>query len=127
MKYESLFEEGSLWVLIAVPSIWAAHFLISYWAAAVWCTKIVADGGSLVPLQIGIGALTVVALLAILWLARHAASRYQGELGLDDGLTESSEVHRTRFLGHAALLLCMLSAVAVIFDAVPVVLNPSCR
>jgi hypothetical protein len=30
----------SLWLLVASPVIWAAHFLLCYGTAAVWCAKV---------------------------------------------------------------------------------------
>ena len=126
MRSESLFAAGSLWLLIAVPSVWAAHFLLCYWATAVWCAKFVGAGGPLATMQVVVGVLTAAALLTLLGLAVHASRRYGGRLGPDDDLVANSEPERSRFLGHTALLLCTLSAVAVIFDAVPVLVIATC-
>ncbi len=35
-------DQGSVWILVAAPSIWAAHFLLSYWVAAIWCGSLAA-------------------------------------------------------------------------------------
>lgn len=126
MRHEFLFQEGSLWPLIAAPSVWAAHFLLSYWIGAVWCARYVGDDGSLLWVQVSVGALTVAALLTLGWLARKAVRGYQGRLMIDDDLVGDSEQERTRFMGHATLLLCTLSAVAVVFDAVPVAIFATC-
>jgi hypothetical protein len=70
--------------------------------------------------------LTVAALALLAWIARHAVRRYEGRLLIQEHLTEPSEAERTRFLGHATLLLCSLSAVAIVFDAMPAVVFNSC-
>lgn len=127
MKYESLFEEGSLWPVIAALSIWAGHFLLSYWAAAVWCAKYAEGEGSLFWVRVAVGLLTLVALAAVGGLARHAMRRYRGRLAIEDDLVEDSEAERTRFLGHATLLLCTLSAAAIVLDVVPVMVFATCR
>lgn len=127
MRYESLFEEGSLWPVIAALSIWAGHFLLCYWVAAVWCAKFAEGEGSLLWVRVAIGVLTVVALAAVGWLARHAVRRYHGRLAIEDDLVEDSEPERARFLGHATLLLCALSAVAIVFDVVPALVFATCR
>ncbi len=127
MKQKTLFEEGSLWPVIAALGIWAAHFLLSYWAAALWCAKAADGSGSLFWVRLAIAVLTLLALAAIAWLARHAVRRYGGRLTFEDDLTEDSAAERARFLGHATLLLCALSAVAVLFDAVPAVVFSTCR
>ena len=119
-----LLEEGSLWIMIAAPCVWAGHFLLSYWAAAVWCAKLSQE--QILVVRLGVGGLTILALALVGWLARHAVRRYQGELLIRENLTEPTEAERTRFLGHAALLLCSLSAVAIVFDTMPVLVFDSC-
>jgi hypothetical protein len=121
-----LIEEGSVWIMAASPCVWALHFLFSYWAAAVWCAKVAERFGSILPVRLGVGALTVAALALLAWIARHAVRRYEGRLLIQEHLTEPSEAERTRFLGHATLLLCSLSAVAIVFDAMPAVVFNSC-
>ena len=44
----------SLWLLTASPTIWAAHFLLSYATAAIWCAKIAGPGGSLTTVRVAI-------------------------------------------------------------------------
>lgn len=120
-----LLEQGSLWVMIAVPSVWAVHFLLCYWIAAVWCAK-TAAGTSADGIRLGVGALTVLALAVIALLARHAVKRFNARLLTPKELTEDTEAERTRFLGNAALLLCSLSAIAVVFTATPVLVFDRC-
>ncbi|SFP43226.1 hypothetical protein [Tranquillimonas alkanivorans] len=121
-----LLEEGSVWIMIAAPCIWALHFLLSYWAAAVWCAKLADRYDPILPVRAGVAVLTLVALAVVAWLARYAVRRYQGRLLIQEDLTEHSEAERTRFLGHATLLLCALSAAAIIFDSMPILVFDSC-
>lgn len=123
---KGVLEEGSLWVTVAAPTVWAVHFLVSYWIAAVWCAKVTEGAGPLGPVRWAIAALTLAALALIGWLMRHARRRYHGEFLIDEDLTEDSEPERTRFLGHAALLLAGLSAVAVVIDALPILVFETC-
>lgn len=126
MRFEGLLEEGSLWIMVAAPTVWGAHFLLSYWVAAVYCARVGEDGDFLI-VRLAVGALTAVALALVGWLARHARRRYGGKLRISDDLVTDTEGERTRFLGHATLLLCTLSAVAILFDLMPVLFIGGCR
>ena len=121
-----LLEEGSLWVMIAVPSIWAVHFLLCYWVAAIWCARFSANEGSTDFMRLGLGVLTVAALLLVGLLAVHAIRRYRARLLTRKELTEDTETERTRFLGNATLLLCSMSAVAIVFTAMPLLVFDRC-
>lgn len=121
-----LLGEGSLWVMIAVPSVWAAHFLLCYWVAAIWCAKAAAAGASTDVMRLSLAALTVAALLLIGLLAAHAVRRYGARLLTRSELTEDTEAERTRFLGNAILLLCSMSTVAVVFTAMPLLVFDRC-
>lgn len=121
IRYEGLLAQGSVWVVAAAPTVWALHFLFAYWTGAVWCAKVAAADASVLPVRLIVGALTLVALALIGWLAWHARRRYRGRLRINDDLVADSEAERTRFMGHAALLLCTLSALGVIFDSLPAV------
>jgi hypothetical protein len=127
MRYEGLFEEGSLWVVIAAPTVWAAHFLVSYWGAAVWCARFAGEDDGLFWARMGILALTAAALGVEFWLGQHAWRRYGGRLRVDDELTRDTELERTRFMGHATLLLVGLSMIAILFDAMPALMFSTCR
>lgn len=121
-----LLEEGSLWIMVAAPCVWALHFLFAYWGAAVWCAKIPERTGEILVVRLGIGGLTVAALVVVAWLAWKAISSYRARLLIQENLTGHSEAERTRFLGHATLLLCCLSATAIVFDAMPALVFDSC-
>lgn len=106
-----------LWMLAAGPTVWAAHFLLSYSTAAVWCAKFAGSDGVLAPVHSAIGwytagALAAIAVVAVSGFRRHGHGFETHEHDLD------TPNDRHRFLGFAALLLAALSAVATIFVAV---------
>lgn len=111
-------DQGSIWILVASPSIWAAHFLISYWVAAVYCAKAPNAAPLMEPRWIAIG-LGVFCCALIGWLAWIAVKRYGGVFLIFEEITESSERGRDKFVGHVSLLLCVLSAVAIVFNIIP--------
>jgi hypothetical protein len=116
----------SLWVLAAPPSIWAAHFLLSYITAAIVCEKSAVATTDPASAQVAIavytaGALLVTALIARWGWRHHAAGG--AELSHDD----DSPGDRERFLGFATFLLAGLVAVAVIYLALSVALAGTCR
>lgn len=116
----------SLWLLIVSPTIWAAHFLVCYATAAIWCEKFAASMGALRPVRWAIAAYTILALVGIAlngWsgLRRH---RYgSGSLPHDFDTPED----RHRFLGFATLLLAGLSAVAVLLESMVIIFFRDCR
>ena len=104
----------SLWLLTASPTIWAAHFLLSYSTTAIWCAKWGGSGSSLTSVRVAIAIYTLVALLAIGVIGRMGFKRHthgEPELSQDSDTPED----RHRFLGFATFLLSTLSAVAVLF------------
>lgn len=112
-----------LWVLAASPSLWAAHFLLSYATAAVWCAKV---GGSLAFVRGAIAVYTAVALSAVAfvgWGGYRRHRRASAELPHDDDTPES----RTAFVGFATLLLSGLSAIAILYSALVVLFLRTCR
>jgi hypothetical protein len=113
-------------LLAASPTIWAAHFLLSYCTAAVWCAKLAPAGDTLGGAGVAIWIFTVAALAAIAAIGAHAWRRHRygdAELPHDFGSPED----RHRFLGFACALLSGLSAVAVLYSALAVGLVGSCR
>lgn len=123
MTYPRLIDDGSVWIVATPPVIWAAHFLLCYWLAAVWCA---AGLGPLAPVAWIVGGLTAAALAAIGWVARVALVRYGGGLAPGRAIARNDEADRRQFLGHVALLLCVLNAVAVVMTALPALVFPSC-
>jgi hypothetical protein len=123
---ETAEKNQSLWLLTASPLIWAAHFLLCYGTAAVWCAKVVGLGGPLDSVRLAIVIYTALALAAIGfigWVGYRRHSFGHAVLPHDDDTPED----RHRFLGFATLLLSALSAVAVIYAALVAVFIRSCH
>jgi hypothetical protein len=124
----------SLWLLTIAPAIWAAHFLLCYVSAAIWCAKFAPPGGSLGSIRAAIAWYTAVALVGITVIGWEGFRRHSyPSTGLGAGGTEAtthdldSAEDRHRFLGFATLLLAGLSAVGVLYAAVAATFFESCR
>lgn len=116
----------SLWMLTFGPAIWAAHFMLSYVSAAVWCAKVVGRLGSLGPVRIAVGMYTVIALLGIGLTAWRGYRRHSlGAPTLPHDRDTAADRHR--FLGFATLLLCGLSFIATIYVALAALFYTSCQ
>jgi hypothetical protein len=118
-------ENQSLFFLAASPVIWAAHFLLSYITAAVWCAKVVGPGGSLSGVRLAVAAYTTLALGGIGVIGWRAWRRHRYGTATVPHDYDSPE-DRHRFLGFSALLLSSLSAVAVLYAALAAVFIGSC-
>jgi hypothetical protein len=117
----------SLWLLIVSPMIWAAHFMVSYITAAVWCAKF-ADhrDASLGPVPWAIAAYTLLALIGIGLNGRSGLRRHNfGSESLPHDFDAPESRHR--FLGFATALLAGLSAIATVFAALVVIFFHDCR
>jgi hypothetical protein len=119
-------QEESLWILTISPTIWAAHFLLSYISAAIWCAKVVARDGGLEAIRLTVAVYTALALVGIVIVGWRGFSRqrFGNTTGPHDFDTRES---RHRFLGFATLLLSTLSAVATIYVTLVVVFIRSCH
>jgi hypothetical protein len=118
-------EKPSLLLLAASPLMWAAHFVLCYATASIWCAKVIGPGGSLATVRIGIVVYTALAFAGIGIVGLNGYRRHSlGDAALphDDDTPED----RQRFLGFATLLLSALSAVAVIYAAAVVVFIERC-
>lgn len=115
-----------LWLLIVSPTIWAAHFLLCYITAAVWCAKFAPRDGSLGPVRWAIAGYTLVALAGIWFNGRSGLRRHRrgSETPAHDFDTPGD---RHGFLGFATVLLSVLSAVATVFAALVVIFFKDCR
>jgi hypothetical protein len=119
-------ENESLWILTVSPVLWAAHFLLSYLTAAIWCAKLAGPEGSLGGVQVAIAIYTVLALLGIGITGRIALRRHQfGSATVPHDFDTPEDRHR--FLGFATLLLSGLSAVATLYVALVAVFIRSCH
>lgn len=123
-------ETGSgtdLWSVIIAPTIWALHFLACYVVAAIYCEKIGREA-PLGDIRALVLIVTIIALGAIAWLGVklwkvHARSLTDNDFEYEHNTPEE----RHRFLSHVALMLCVLSAVAVIYVTIPMLYLESCR
>ena len=119
-------EKESLWFLIVSPTIWAAHFMLCYITAAIWCAKFAPRFGSLEPVRWAIAVYTVVALAGITWNGWSGLRKHRfGSESLPHDFDTPGDRHR--FLGFATLLLAGLSAIATLFAATVVVFFEDCR
>ena len=116
-----------LWRVIASPIVWAVHFLFCYVYGAIYCEKLGRDA-PLGDARTAVIIATIVALALIgffalqLWRVR-ARSLTDNDFEFEHNTPEE----RHRFLSHVALMLCVLSAVAVIYIAIPMLYLASCR
>jgi hypothetical protein len=119
-------DKESLWLLTVSPTIWAAHFLLCYLTAAIWCAKFAGAESSLNGVRVAIAIYTAGALAGIIangWVGwkrhSHALEATQHDFDSREG--------RHRFLGFATLLLSALSAIATIFVAMVALFFEDCR
>ena len=115
----------SLWALAVAPGTWAAHFLFCYAVASIHCAKAGRLAG-LAAIRGEIGAATVVAL-AIVAIAAFVAWSQSRIAGDAPPHRHSTDEDRTRFLAVAKLLLAGLSAIAIVFTALPAFVIGDCR
>jgi hypothetical protein len=119
-------ENQTLWILPAAPAIWAAHFLLCYVTAAIWCGKLAGPGASLGTVRVAIAGYTAVAFAGIAiigWVAYRMHSLGNETVPHDADTPED----RHRFLGFATLLLASLSAVATLYTALAAVFIGTCH
>lgn len=117
-------EAESLWRITLAPVTWVAHFVTSYALTSVICAK---APDRLDAARFGLAAATVLALAVILWLGLRAWRQWdlRNSGDFSNALGEAEDRHQ--FLGHAAVLLAIISAIGVIYGALPVLLLDSCR
>ncbi|SER74924.1 hypothetical protein SAMN04490244_102404 [Tranquillimonas rosea] len=125
-RHPRLIDEGSLYILVASPTIWAAHFLLCYWIAAIYCAKAASSELLSVGTKGAIWGLTAVALLGVGAVALKAWRRYNADFVINEEMTRDTDEERKSFTGHVALLLSLISTVAIVFTALPSVIVPSC-
>jgi hypothetical protein len=116
-----------LWSVIIAPVIWALHFLFCYVFAAIYCEKLGRDASLNTATWVVIGA-TIVALGGIGWSSLRLW-RVRGRSLTDDDFEfeHNTPEERHRFLSHVALMLCVLSAVAVLYVTIPMLYLSTCR
>lgn len=115
-------------VLLAGPVIWFAHFMVVYMVAEAGCTG---SGPGLrlfdppVPAAVTVVA-TVVAVVACLGFAGWAFRRLRRGSPQGEADEEASARGRHDELAMIGLLLSLLSAVAVLFVAAPILVFTGC-
>ncbi|QUS35263.1 hypothetical protein [Falsirhodobacter algicola] len=117
-------ERASLMRITFAPTVWAIHFLLCYAGAAVWCAKFGHTLG-VTFLRMSIAALTIAALGAIGALALRSWRQWQPRDTSAEALSKPESRHH--FLGHAAFLLSIISAIGVIYVALPALFIQDCR
>jgi hypothetical protein len=116
----------SLWLLTVAPAIWAAHLLLCYITAAIWCAKFASYGGPLGGIPTAVMWYTAVALLGIGITGWEGFRRHSfGTEATTHDLDTMEDRHR--FLGFATLLLSGLSAVGVLYAALAAMYFDTCR
>ena len=127
-------DRDSLWLLTVAPTVWAAHLLLCYVTAAIWCAKFAGPTGSLNGVPQAVAWYTAVALGAIAVVGWEGWRRHRyPSTALGAGGTETtthdldSREDRHRFLGFATLLLAGLSAVGVLYAAMAATFFDTCR
>ena len=115
MKAMVGFIPGNLWILLAPPAIWGGHFLLCYITAAIWHAKKSEPWESFDSLRIAL-AIGTVAAWAILGVL--------GRLSWHHHRSASMEQPTVRFLCFLTLLLTVISAVAVFYSALVLILIP---
>ena len=116
-----------LWRVIAAPIIWAFHLLFCYVFAAIYCEKM-GRGAPLDDPRFWVIVATVVALAGIGW-STHRIWRVRARSLTDNDFEfeHNTPEERHRFLSHMALMLCALSAVAVLYVVIPMLYLATCR
>ncbi len=115
----------ALWQLIAAPIIWSVHFVVTYGGTAIFCAK-VDLGPDALALRGYIGIVTLVALLAIAAMGWLAWRKWDLTDDWDYIHEEPTDEERTEFLGHAGVLLSVVSAIGVIFVGLPGLVITGC-
>lgn len=117
---------ASLWLLTAGPATWAVHFLLSYVTAAIWCARAATVAAPLGTARVALVVYTVAALAVIVVVGWRSWRQHQwGDAELPHDAASAGDRHR--FLGFAALLLCGLGFVAVVYSALAIGLIGTCR
>jgi hypothetical protein len=119
-------EIETLWTLFTAPVVWAAHFLLCYPAAAVYCALAPRLEFGFDAVRLWVAGVTVVALAAIVFAGLLAWRQWGFGTG-DPPHEQPTREDRVLFQGFSTLLLCGLSFVAVVYQAMPALLITDCR
>ena len=113
---ETAEKNQSLWLLTVSPVIWAAHLMLCYVTASIWCAKLKGTDSTFQSVLWAIIAFTG-------WMGYRAHRLGGADAPHDDDTPED----RHRFMGYATLLLSGLSGVAVIYAALVAIFIETCQ
>ena len=122
-----LFYRDSLWSLIAGPTIWAAHFLLCYVAAAIFCAKVFDSAANFDSLRMFIAVATAMALAGVLYTGVQAVDDWRRALNANWAADANSLEIRRVFIGRAAFLLAGLSAIAITYVGMVAIFISTCQ
>ncbi|MFN3208070.1 MAG: hypothetical protein ACE369_03550 [Roseovarius sp.] len=108
--------------MIAAPTVWTLHFAIIYAITAVDCSKT----GTPDVARPAILMLTILALALIGLIAWRAWVQWDYPDDQDYVHDKPTIEDRREFLGHAGFLLSIVSAIGVIFVAMPALFIGTC-
>ena len=123
-------ETGSgsdLWQVILSPIVWAFHFLFCYVAAAIYCEKIGREA-AIEPVRTAV-LIATAAGLAVVGVVCFRLWQVRGRSLTDNDFNyeHNTPEERHRFLSHLALMLSALSAIGMIYVAIPTLVLETCR
>lgn len=113
----------TLWPIFVGPVIWAAHFLVCYIFAAVFCAK-AGFAADFTAVRLVVAGATAAALAGIAVTGYHGFRQWR--VAFDIRQDQPTDEDRRQLLGQSAMLLCGLSAVGVIYGGLPAVFIESC-
>lgn len=116
-------ESASLFRITLGPLVWAGHFVLLYGTVALVCAK----GWPTGLLRPALIVASLVALAIIFWLGLRAFRQWGVRSTGDFSHPGAEPEDRHRFLGHAAFLLSIVSAVGVIYATLPLLLIGACQ
>lgn len=108
---------NSLAAMLAPPTIWALHFLACYLIVSLACAN--GAGQHAVWLGIGLASAAGLALIALIALRNGRIWRAARE-------RHEHEEDAAPFFAVTTLLLCAISALALIWVALPAIMLPPC-
>lgn len=121
-------EASSLWLITLSPLVWAVHFVLCYGGAALYCSRFApAEFGPVPFMRVSVAGITVLALGIIFYVGWVSWRQWDFLNDYDYEHERAIGEHRHEFLGHAAFLLSVMSAIAVVYVAMPAIFVETCR
>ena len=118
-----LFASDHLLSMSAAPIIWSGHFVVCYAVVALACALGWTDARVL-DLAVAPATVLLATLAALTLLGMSAAHNMKKIRRVRTSPSEAAEV--SGFVATAALLLCLLSGVAIMWVATPAIILPAC-